>query len=211
MKKLFIGSLLINILLYLGMSSNANSFQQKNIEVSEEQLLSTALVTKEKQNLSQEMLAINKEEAIDTSDDITKRNDPLGTMGRLYIPDASLNVGLYYANLDLDDNYNAQTIVDNQDSAAYFIMGNKSVIADHNYQGFNRLINLNVGAQAYIRTGDSTVINYQLNNRLIGKNTTLDLVDSVGNSIQTMNGSLIIYTCYTSNEDVIITVWNQLN
>ena len=71
---------------------------------------------------------------------IKQRNDSLGTYGRLYLPTISLTVGVYNANIYKNENYNAQTIVDNKDSAAYYEFKGKYIIADHNYQGFSNRI-----------------------------------------------------------------------
>lgn len=215
MKKLilFLGSL--NLLMYLGMNQMSSAKEETIKEVrSEEISISTAMLSKKEQEENQQV--IEKEVTMDKNsrnelEQTSINNENLGTMGRLYIPTLNLNVAVYYANLELDDNYNAQRIVDGIDSAAYFKVGEKNVIADHNYQGFDKLLNLNIGSQAYLKTREGVTINYQLNNKFMGKNTSIDLTDTSGNSIQNMEGSLALYTCYTSEEDVVITLWSRLN
>ena len=55
----------------------------------------------------------------------TSESEKLGTVGRLFLPSIDLNVAVYNANLNTDENYNAQSIVDKVDSAAYFKLGPK--------------------------------------------------------------------------------------
>lgn len=142
--------------------------------------------------------------------EITVKNDPLGTAGRLYIPEVNINVGLNHADFYAGDGYNAQAIVDKEDSAAYFLFANKTTIADHNHQGFNRIANLNSSSKAYIKNLNGTIKTYQLVNKFVGKNISTDLVDNAGNSVQNMNGSLIMYTCYGLGNGVMVTLWNPL-
>ncbi len=142
---------------------------------------------------------------------IKQRNDSLGTYGRLYLPTISLTVGVYNANIYKNENYNAQTIVDNKDSAAYYEFKGKYIIADHNYQGFSRINNLNINDKAYIKTTNNQVIIYQMKNKFIGVNTHKDLQDLNGNSIENMEGSLAMYTCYDRNNKITITLWEQVS
>lgn len=141
---------------------------------------------------------------------IKLKNDRLGTLGRLYLPTINHSVAVYHANVYNDENYNAQQIVDNEDSAAYYKLGEKYIIADHHYQGFKKIINLNVGAKAYIKMNDGTIKTYYLKNKFIGENTGVDLTDGNGNSIQTLEGSLVMYTCYTSDRKIMLTLWNEV-
>lgn len=142
--------------------------------------------------------------------EIKTRNDNLGTVGRLYIPTINLNVGVNYANFYTNQNYDAQAIVDRADSAAYFQFGSKTTIADHSYQGFNRIINLSSGAEAYLKRQDETIEIFRLNNKFTGRNISEDLIDTTGNSVQNMSGNLIIYTCYGTGDGVMITLWDKI-
>ena len=65
-------------------------------------------------------------------------------------------------------------------------------------------------AQAYIKRSDGVVEVYQLVNKFAGRNIGYDLIDTTGNSVQNMNGSLIMYTCYGLNNGVMITLWNRI-
>lgn len=140
---------------------------------------------------------------------IRRKTDSLGTAGRLYIPNININVGLYNANINSDSNYNAQDIVNNDDSAAYSYFSTKLIIADHDYQGFERLTNLTWQDNAYIKKSNNQVEEYQMINKFVGYNTGSDLIDLNKNSVKNMDGTLIIYTCY-GNNNVMITLWNKL-
>jgi len=148
---------------------------------------------------------------IDTLDKIKNSNEVLGTLGRLYIPSVNINVAVYKANVMGDENYNAQTIVDNKDSAAYYKLGNKYIIADHNFQGFNRLYNIEAGVKAYIKQSDGKIATYKLKNKFIGQNISYDLTNKEGTSIQNLDGELVIYTCYTSSKIIMVTMWDLAN
>lgn len=136
--------------------------------------------------------------------------EKFGTLGRLYLPTINHSVAVYYANVYNNTSYNAQKIVDDEDSAAYYQLGNKYIVADHYYQGFKKIVNLNVGDTASIKMNDGTVKNYYLKNKLIGINASADLTDEAGNSIQTMDGTLVMYTCYTSDKKIMITLWDEI-
>lgn len=127
-----------------------------------------------------------------------------GTAGNLYIPSLGIDVALYYGS--------SQAIVGAADSAAYFSMGGKTVIADHYYQNNFVAIASASGATAYIYQNGSTrtlscIGVYE------GKNTGSDLVisDFTGLSSYsafTLGGSLIMYTCVPDVPDsVYITIW----
>ena len=144
-------------------------------------------------------------------DKIKQYNEYLGTAGRLYIPSVNINVGLNYANIYDDDGYNAQDIVDRYDSAAYYSFANKITIADHNYQGFSNISNLNLYSNAYIKRNSTSVEEYQLINKFSGHNIGTDIIDNYGNSIENMQGQLVMYTCYGTGDGVMVTLWNKLN
>lgn len=157
-----------------------------------------------------EKTEITQQPPVDQLTEIKYRNDSLGSAGRLYIPEVKISLGIYHANFYDTENYNAQAIVDKEDSAAYFIFSNKTTIADHSHQGFSKIANLSNAAQAYIKRSDGVVEVYQLVNKFAGRNIGYDLIDTTGNSVQNMNGSLIMYTCYGLNNGVMITLWNRI-
>jgi len=143
--------------------------------------------------------------AVPKKNPTTKTNSvKYGTFGRLYVPGYS--VALYDFNVNTQSNLSLQTIVNNQDSAAYYINNGKYVIADHYYQGFSALANLNVGATSYIKFKDGSIIRYRMIKKSRGVNTGPDLVDNNGNSFFKMNSDIIMYTCY--EDGIMVTLWN---
>lgn len=150
----------------------------------------------------------SQKEKVNNYQDIKK--DKLGTKGRLYFPSLNFSVALYYANAYNDENYNAQKIVDDKDSAAYFYFYQYELISDHNYQGFNKIINLSINDKMYIKNADNTNSYYVLKDKFIGQNLKDDLVSKEGQSVLDMDGDLIIYTCY-NKDDIIITIWDSIN
>ncbi len=155
---------------------------------------------------------IGKEENIESPslseiDTVYQNTDILGTYGRLYIPSVDLNVGLY--SVDMTSNV-AQKIVDDYDSAAYFEFNNQNVIADHNHQGFHKIINIPISEKAYIKKADGSVDTYQLTQKFEGKNLEYDLVDLNDQSVFNNPNALIMYTCYKMSEydnHIMITIF----
>lgn len=140
------------------------------------------------------------------NDPITNiRNDysNTGTYGRLYV--SYYNVALYDYNVNTTSSQSLQTLVDNQDSAAYYYNGGRKVIADHNYQGFKVLITLNPGDKAYIKLSDGNILTYRLIYKSKGYNTGPDLIDINNNSFYNMSSDLIMYTCY--EDGIMGTLW----
>lgn len=166
-------------------------------------------IEKNIESQSVEKIEITQAAQVDPVTEVKNKNDSLGSAGRLYIPEVNISVGINHADFYDTENYNAQAIVDKEDSAAYFIFSNKPTIADHSHQGFSRIANLSNTSQAYIKRTDGSIEVYQLINKFTGKNIGYDLIDSAGNSIQNMTGSLIMYTCYGLNNGVMITLWNR--
>ena len=141
----------------------------------------------------------------------TVRNDNhlLGTFGRLYLPSVNLNVALYQTEISIGSE--AQKIVDNRDSAAYFSVYAHQVIADHSHQGFHRIADIPIGERAYIKKNDSQIVTYKLTQKFEGMNQGSDLTDLNGKSVFDEKENLIMYTCYKINEyenHVMITIWN---
>lgn len=133
------------------------------------------------------------------------RNDysNTGTYGRLYV--SYYNVALYDYNINTTSNQSLQTLVDNQDSAAYYYNGGRKVIADHNYQGFKVLITLNPGDKAYIKLSNGNILTYRLIYKSRGYNTGPDLIDVNNSSFYDMSSDLIMYTCY--EDGIMGTLW----
>ncbi len=139
------------------------------------------------------------------------RNDSrtLGTFGRLYLPSVNLNVALYQT--EIETGTEAQKIVDNRDSAAYFSVASHQIIADHSHQGFHKIADISIGEKAYIKKNDSSITTYQLIQKFEGMNQGSDLTDLNGKSVFDEKENLIMYTCYKINEyenHVMITIWS---
>lgn len=146
--------------------------------------------------------------SIDILDTIKQNGESLGTLGRLFLPSVDFSVAVY--STDLSNGDAAQKIVDNKDSAAYFQIRNKFVIADHNHQGFHRITNIEVGEKAYIKNSNGQIEVYKMVNKLEGMNLGYDLTDLDEKSVLDGQGDLILYTCYKTLEydnHVMITIW----
>ena len=134
----------------------------------------------------------------------TKSAVKYGTFGRLYV--SNYSVALYDYNVNTSSSSSLQTIVNNKDSAAYYRTNGKLVIADHNYQGFSVLINLQLGSKASIKFKNGSTIKYRLIKKSEGINTGPDLIDTKGNSFFKMNSDIIMYTCY--KDGIMVTLWS---
>lgn len=145
--------------------------------------------------------------SISEEEKINQNKDTLGSYGRLFVPSVNLNVSLNLADMTAND---VQKIVDFRDSAAYFEFNGQNVIADHNHQGFHKIINISIGDFAYIKKTDGSIENYQMTDKFEGKNIVYDLVDLSGNSVLNGKNSLVMYTCYKMGEydnHVMITIF----
>lgn len=151
---------------------------------------------------------INNSTSLENELDIIKKDtNILGTYGRIFVPSVDLDVALYLA--DMTSN-NVQKVVDDRDSAAYFDFNNQNVIADHNHQGFHKIIDMSIGDFAYIKKTDGSIDTYQMTDKFEGENIVYDLVDLSGNSVLNGKSSLVMYTCYKMSEydnHVMITIF----
>ncbi len=147
-------------------------------------------------NQEQETNIINNEININ-------QNNNESSFARLYIN--NYNVALYDYNVYTTSNLDLQTIVNNPDSAAYYNNYNKTVIADHNYQGFNILIYLEIGATSQIIQNNGQTTTYKMIYKSKGTNTGPDLIDTNNNSFFDMQSDLIMYTCYDNG--IMVTLW----
>ncbi|MBO6194847.1 MAG: hypothetical protein J6O56_00715 [Bacilli bacterium] len=170
------------------------------------------------EEVKQELVEVKQEEAEDTtaiqtstSDEYIEEDNTVtetysenyGTYGRLYV--SWFDVALYDYNVNTNSSSSLQELVDNYDSAAYYVNGGKLIIADHNYQGFSVLGSLSEGTTSYIKFADGSTIAYSLIKKAKGYNTGPDLVDTEGNSFFDMDASLIMYTCY--EDGIMVTLW----
>lgn len=78
-------------------------------------------------------------------------------------------------------------------------------IADHNYQGFERLSDLEIDSSAFFRATDGVIYEYTVTANFIGHNTKSNLTDDCGQSVFGMNrNGIILYTCLDSAQNVRI-------
>lgn len=121
--------------------------------------------------------------------------------GRLYVPDAKIDVALYYSI--------SQYVCDRQDSANIFIYGlyDGEYIADHNNQEFRKLFSVEVGMQGYIQLANGDIINIECIDVLNGHHTGRAIVDENGNSA--LDGDYLMYTCRNGWQNIRICLWDR--
>ena len=129
--------------------------------------------------------------------EISSRSSKYQMLGRLYIKDANIDVALFDTN--------AQACVDAKDSAAYFFVGDTYLVADHWYDGFERIKNCKVGSEAYIDTGDK-IVEYVCIGSILGHNTGTDLTDNDYKSVEVGYNpkGITLYTCVNGWRNVRI-------
>ena len=138
--------------------------------------------------------------------DNTAEMQERGMMGRFFVPDIDISVGVF--DTSKADGNTKQAVVDYEDSASWFMYGTEQIIADHNEQGFIRLTGAVVDkTRAYMQKG-AEIQKYVCVETGIGGNRTNALVDA--NGVQFNNrtdGNIITYTCYDGWEVVFYAVW----
>lgn len=122
--------------------------------------------------------------------------------GRLYVPDAKIDVALYSGN--------SQAICDRQDSANIYSLGivEGKTIADHNNQEFRKLFSVEVGTQGYIQLENGDIINIVCTDVFNGHNTGFDITDEDGNSVMGASDYLM-YTCRNGWRNIRICLWEK--
>ena len=124
----------------------------------------------------------------------------------LSIPDAGIEVKLYYADIS-GIGWEAQEIVDAEDSAAYFRYGNPFVIGDHDYQEFKTLTSVKKGQKCYITKEDGSVLTYKCVKVSEGYNIGA-LYDIDERGLETYpEDYIILYTCDANDMRVWMTFW----
>jgi YHS domain-containing protein len=130
----------------------------------------------------------------------------LGSVGNLSIPGLGIDVALNYVDMTSASS-NPQGVVNAADSAAYMGGFAVPVIADHASQGFSALASA-YGQTAYIYNG-SSVTTYMCVGVYSGVNTGDDIQVNGQSMIYSAPGSLVMYTCASSDGvNVYVTVWN---
>ncbi len=125
-----------------------------------------------------------------------------GFYGRLYVPDAMIDVALYKGN--------AQGICDRQDSANIFSLGldEGKTIADHSNQEFRKLFSVEIGTQGYIELENGDIINIVCVNVFNGHNNGVYITDEEGNNVMDV-ADYMMYTCRNGWRNVRICLWEK--
>ena len=125
-----------------------------------------------------------------------------GDFGCLYIPDAGINVAVYFA---AEENV-AQRICDAVNSAAYCEYVGLPLIADHNTQGFSKISRCVPNQTiAYLGKPNGTVEKYICKEKFNGHNTEEDITDNNYRSIApTHQNGFSAYTCLDSWRNIVI-------
>ena len=120
--------------------------------------------------------------------------------GRLYIPDLSISVALYYGH--------QQYITDRKDSANIFCFEDFRgyTISDHNYQEFSKLLNVKTGMRGYIQNKYVGRIDIVCTDVFNGRNNGAYIVDENGANAMNMS-DYMMYTCRNSSSNVLICLW----
>ena len=120
--------------------------------------------------------------------------------GRLYIPDAKIDVALYHTH--------KQYVTDRKDSANIFIWKDYSgeTIADHNNQEFAKLFSVEVGMTGYIQLASGDIVNIECVEVFDGHNVGKDITDD--NGVSAMGRTdYMMYTCKDNWRNVRICLW----
>lgn len=141
--------------------------------------------------------------------------------GILDIPELSLDLPLYCADVS-GLGMSAQRITDEENAGAYFHFGRQRIIADHDYQGFDKIQAVKPGAMATISNPEGDEETFRCVTTAEGYNLAeiyikLDTVQGDGfqetfqeevvNLFDLQEDFLIMYTCNGSARDIYITFW----
>lgn len=120
--------------------------------------------------------------------------------GRLYVPNAGINVALYRGS--------KQSITDRVDSANIFTWSYSDgyTIADHNNQEFAKLFSVKIGERGRIELKNGNVINIKCVDVFNGHNTGTHIVDTSGVDAVDRN-DYMMYTCIDNWKNVRICLW----
>lgn len=124
-----------------------------------------------------------------------------GFYGRLYVPDAEIDVALYCGS--------GQDITDRADSANLFTWEPYTgrIIADHCNQDFAKLFSVEAGTTGYIRLADGDIINIKCTEVLNGYNTVKAIVNEGGDCVMS-SADYVMYTCRNGWQNIRICLWD---
>ncbi len=169
-----------------------------------EQAVKVEIIKPSETNFEKYSAPEHKEEAVEAANEQNVQEEQgitKNSCGRLQISAVGLDVALYRTDNTLEAR---QKIVDDEDSACVYNWSNNNVvIADHNYQGFEKIKNCSIGTQALIWDRTYTccdVIRDAVN--------TGNVVFSDGTLVKDYyHGCVIMYTC-NNDGTVTVVVWN---
>lgn len=92
-----------------------------------------------------------------------------------------------------------QSVADRENSANYMRWGDCHIVADHNYQGFEKIKACKVGDVAHLEI-KGKVTSYECVGITTGINTGVELYEDSGRDLRSHTNTGGI-TCYTCNED----------
>ena len=125
---------------------------------------------------------------------------------RLIIPAALINTPIY--DVDGKGGQYVQSVVDAEESAAWFHYGGTIIVADHNGQGFMRITQAIPGESGALVQKDGVMSKYICVNAGVGRNERTSLHDADGNKFNTYpEKTMITYTCYNGWQNVYYCVW----
>ena len=122
-----------------------------------------------------------------------------GAYGRWYIPDVGIDVAAYPSS--------EQSVVDKQDSAAYYWYYKLNVVCDHNGQGYAGIMQCKPGMKACMKT-ETSVKNYICLSVFEATNTGTNLIDKNGIDISDYmyidKDCILCYTCKADDPKEIV-------
>lgn len=132
-----------------------------------------------------------------------------GMVGRLYIPSAGINVGLYSASMSSGTAY-MQAVTDAADSCAYIsgAIPGAILLADHNTQAFASLTSIRQGTSGYIIRADR--IEKIVATSVLNGHNNGNLTDNNMNPLGAI-APYIAYTCMSSWQNVRIVGFSPVN
>ncbi|MCQ2529176.1 MAG: hypothetical protein MJ108_08705 [Saccharofermentans sp.] len=152
------------------------------------------------------MDSINPRTGKESNVEINNENPQINSQGygRLVISSANIDVALY--------NSISQSVCDAEDSACFYHMPNIQgmTIADHNYQAFSSLTQVNVGDIGMIKTNNGGTIYIKCVEVADGHNTIDSLVYEDG-TVATGRCDYLTYTCLENYKNIRICQWNIIS
>ena len=125
---------------------------------------------------------------------------------RLIIPVSSINTPIY--DVDGKGGQYVQSVVDAEESAAWFHYGGTIIVADHNGQGFMRIAQAIPGESVAYVQKDGVLSEYICTAVGVGRNEKTSLHDKDGLTFNKYpEKTMITYTCYNGWQNVYYCVW----